>query len=68
MRSPGAAKARVSLKESLLAPGSILGVGIRGSLGDINPLNKLPFQKANSRVKKGPLQGVSLILPRICGL
>ena len=43
-------------------------LGLGGAFGDINPLNKVPFQKANSRIKKGPLQGVSLILPRICGL
>ena len=37
---------------------------MRGTLGDIDPLNKVPFQRAISRVKKDPLQGVSLILPR----
>ena len=34
---------------------SMLGVGIRGTLGDIDPLNKVPFKRARSRVKKGPL-------------
>ena len=42
-----------------------MGVRIRGTLGDIDPLNKVPFKRAKSRVKKGPLLGVSLILPRI---
>ena len=38
-------------------PSAISGVavGIRGTLGDIDPLNKAPFQRARSRVKKGPL-------------
>ena len=27
-----------------------LGVRIRGSLGDIDPLNKVPFKRARSRV------------------
>ena len=43
---------------------TLLGVGIRGTLGDIDPLNKVPFQRATSRGRKGPLQRVSLILPR----
>ena len=42
-----------------------VGVRIRGTLGDIDPLNKVPFKRARSRVQKGPLQGVSLMLPRI---
>ena len=37
---------------------------IRGTLGDTDPLNKVPVKRATSRVKKGPLQGVSLILLR----
>ena len=41
----------------------IRGVRIRGPLGDIDPLNKVPFKRATSRVQKGPLLGVSLILP-----
>ena len=42
----------------------LLGVRIRGTLEDIEPLNKVPFQRAISIVKKGPLSGLSLILPR----
>ena len=41
-----------------------MGVRIRGTPGDIDPLNKVPFKRATIRVHKGPLQGVSLILPR----
>ena len=29
-----------------------MGVRIRGTLGDIDPLNKVPFKRARSRVKK----------------
>ena len=32
-----------------------LGVRIRGTLGHIDPLNKVPFKRATSRVQKGPL-------------
>ena len=32
-----------------------VGDRIRGTLGDIDPLNKVPFQRARSRVQKGPL-------------
>ena len=32
-----------------------MGVRIRGTLGDIDPLNQVLFQRARSRVKKGPL-------------
>ena len=32
-----------------------LGVRVRGTLGDIDPLNKVPFKRATSRVQKGPL-------------
>ena len=32
-----------------------LGYRIRGTLGDIDPLNKVPFTRAVSRAKKGPL-------------
>ena len=36
-----------------------MGVGIRGTLGDIDPLNKVPFKRARSRVQKGyPLRGL----------
>ena len=41
------------------------GDRIRGILGDIDPLNEVPFKRAGTGVKKGPLAGVSLILPRI---
>ena len=34
---------------------SFLGVRIRGTLGDMDPLNKVPFKRATSRVQKGPL-------------
>ena len=33
---------------------NIVGVRIRGPLGDIDPLNKLPYKGAISRVEKGP--------------
>ena len=33
----------------------IVGVRIRGTLGDIDPLNKVPCKRARSRVQKGPL-------------
>ena len=32
-----------------------LGFRIRGTLGDIDPLNKVPLKRAGSRVQKGPL-------------
>ena len=48
---------------SVLMPSS--RVRIRGTFGDIDPLNKVPFKRARSRVWKGPLEGVSVILPRI---
>ena len=32
-----------------------VGDRIRGPLGDIDPLNRVPFQRARSRVQKGPL-------------
>ena len=31
------------------------GVRIRGTLGDIDPLNKVPSKRARSRVQEGPL-------------
>ena len=39
---------------------------MRGSLGDIDPLKKVPCKRARSRVKKGraSIKGGSLILPR----
>ena len=30
-------------------------LGLKGPLGDIDPLTKVPFKRATSRVKKGPL-------------
>ena len=33
----------------------MLEVRIRGTLGDIDPLNNVPFKRARSRVQKGPL-------------
>ena len=32
-----------------------VGVRIRGTLEDIDPLNKVLFKRATSRVQKGPL-------------
>ena len=32
-----------------------MGVRIRGTLGDVDPLNKVPFKRAISRAQKGPL-------------
>ena len=32
-----------------------VGVRIKGTLGDIDPLNNVLFKRAISRVKKGPL-------------
>ena len=32
-----------------------MGARIRGTLGDIEPLNLVPFKRATSRVQKGPL-------------
>ena len=32
-----------------------MGVRIGGTLGDIDPLNKVPIKRAIPRVKKGPL-------------
>ena len=32
-----------------------MGVRIRGGLGDIGPLNKVPFKRARSKVQKGTL-------------
>ena len=33
----------------------VRGLGVWGTLGDIDPLSMVPFKKARSRVKKGPL-------------
>ena len=38
-----------------------MGLKIRATLRDIDPLNKVPSKRATSRVQKGPFQGVSLI-------
>ena len=35
-----------------------LGVRIKGTLGDIDPLNKVLFQRAMSRLKNSPLRGL----------
>ena len=50
-------KAKVPTKLPQSESHTQLGVGarIRGTLGDIDPLNKIPFKRARSRVKKGPL-------------
>ena len=40
--------------------GKDLGVRIWGTLGEIDPLNKVPVKRAISRLKKGLLYGVSL--------
>ena len=40
-----------------------MGVRIRGTLGDIDPLNKVPFKRARSRVQKGyPLRGLPIMI------
>ena len=44
-----------NLKSSPKFQSSTVGVRTRGTLGDIDPLNKVPFKRARSRVKKGPL-------------
>ena len=36
----------------------------RGTLGDIDPFNRVPFKGIRRRVKKGPLYEVALMLPR----
>ena len=41
-----------------------LGNRIRGTLGGVDLLNKVPVQESQKRVKKGSLFGVPLILPR----
>ena len=40
-----------------------MGDRITGTLGDFDPLNKVPSKRARTRVQKGPLQGGSLMLP-----
>ena len=41
----------------LINASSCLGVRIRVNLGNIDPLKKVPFKRARSRVEKGPFQG-----------
>ena len=36
-----------------------MGVRITGTLGDIDPLNKVPFQRAKSRLRRVPFKGSS---------
>ena len=43
----------------------IMGARIRETLGDIDPLNKAPFKRATSMVKKGSPLRVPRILPGI---
>ena len=41
-----------------------LGGRIKGTLGDIDPLNKVPLERARSRVQKGyPLRGLPNTTP-----
>ena len=36
-----------------------MGLRIRGTLGDIDPLNRVPFKRARSRVQgRSPLRGL----------
>ena len=43
---------------------STLGGRIKGTLGDIDPLNKVPLKRARSRVQKGyPLRGLPNTTP-----
>ena len=47
------------LKNPLFEGSDPLGVRIRGTLRDIDPLNRVPFKRARSRVQKGyPLRGL----------
>ena len=39
-----------------------MGVRIRGAFGDMDPLNKVPFKRSRSGLRRGPLSGVSLIV------
>ena len=50
---------------------SFLFVGgrIKGTLGDIDPLNKVPLKRARSRVQKGyPLRGLANTTPNFAKL
>ena len=43
-----------------------MGVRIRGTLGDIDPLKKAPFKEShNVGFRRVPFKGVSRVLPRI---
>ena len=51
----------INLKKELLRglwvnpkQASFMGVRTRGTIGDIDPLNKVSFKRARSRAKKGP--------------
>ena len=46
---------RVSHLRSRRTSVLLLGDRIRGTLGDFDPLNKVPFQRARTRVQKCPL-------------
>ena len=48
---------------NLKFPTPKLGARIKGTLGDIDPLSKVPSRRATSRAKKGPPYGVSLSIP-----
>ena len=42
-------------------------MGIKGTLGDIDPLNKVPLKRARSRVQKGyPLRGLPNTTVCVC--
>ena len=55
-----------SFKGTLIEPLAKLlwELGLGGTLGDIDPLNKAPVERAITRAKKGPLYEVSLINPK----
>ena len=47
-----------------MPPKCSLGGRIKGTLGDIDPLNKVPLKRARSRVQKGyPLRGLPNTTP-----
>ena len=45
-----------------------MGLRFKGCFKDADPLNKVPLKRVKSRVKKGLLSRVSLILPRKFGI
>ena len=59
-------KRRLRRQVWTLADGvSALGGRIKGTLGDIDPLNKVPLKRARSRVQKGyPLRGLPNTTPK----